>query len=44
MIPDLGILMQTDTSYAEELLCSEFKPAKNCITENAKSVVELGLV
>ena len=44
MIPDLGILMQTDTSYAEELLGFKFKPAKNCITENAKSVVELGLV
>tara|TARA_Y100001970_G_scaffold243663_1_gene309127 strand:+ start:4048 stop:5070 length:1023 start_codon:yes stop_codon:yes gene_type:complete len=44
MIPDLGILMQTDASYAEELLGFKFKPAKGCITENAKSVVELGLV
>jgi len=44
MIPDLGILMQTDTSYAEELLGFKFKPAKDCITENAKSVVKLGLV
>jgi dihydroflavonol-4-reductase len=44
MIPDLGILMQTDTSYAEELLGFKFKPAKDCITENAKSVVQLGLV
>ena len=43
MIPDLGILMQTDTSYAEELLGFKFKPAKDCITENAKSVVQLGL-
>jgi|TARA_B110000116_G_scaffold210056_1_gene185716 dihydroflavonol-4-reductase len=44
MIPDLGITMQTDTTYAEELLGFEFKPAKDCITENAKSVVRLGLV
>ena len=44
MIPDLGILMQTDTSYAEELLGFKFKLAKDCITENAKSVVQLGLV
>ena len=44
MIPDLGIMMQTDTSYAEEILGFKFKPAKGCITENAKSVVRLGLV
>ncbi|MFL2886854.1 MAG: NAD-dependent epimerase/dehydratase family protein [Candidatus Pelagibacter sp.] len=44
MIPDLGILMQTDTTYAEELLGFKFKPAKGCISENAKSVVRLGLV
>jgi len=44
MIPDLEILMQTDTTYAERLLGFEFKPAKGCIVENAKSVVRLGLV
>ena len=44
MIPDLGILMQTDTAYAEELLGLKFKPAKDCMIENAKSVVRLGLV
>ena len=44
MIPDLGILMQTDTTYAEELLGFKFKTAKGCISENAKSVVRLGLV
>ena len=44
MIPDLGIIMQTDTTYAEELLGFKFKPAKDCIIENAKSVVKLGLV
>ena len=44
MIPDLGIMMQTDTSYAEEILGFKFKPAKGCISENAKSVVKLGLV
>ena len=44
MIPDLGIMMQTDTTYAEELLGFKFKPAKDCMAENAKSVVRLGLV
>ena len=44
MIPDLGIMMQTDTSYAEEILGFKFKPAKRCISENAKSVERLGLV
>jgi dihydroflavonol-4-reductase len=44
MIPDLEIVMQTDTKYAEELLGFDFKPAKGCIVENAKSVVRLGLV
>ncbi len=44
MIPDLGIMMQTDTTYAEELLGFKFKHAKGCMSENAKSVVRLGLV
>ena len=44
MIPDLGITMQTDTTYSEELLGLKFKGAKDCISENAKSVVKLGLV
>ena len=44
MIPDLGITMQTDTTYTEELLGLKFKGAKDCISENAKSVVKLGLV
>ena len=44
MIPDLGIMMQTDPTYAEKLLGFEFKAAKHCIAENAKSVVRLGLV
>ena len=44
MIPDLGIMMQTDTSYAEEILGFKFKSAKGCISENARSVVRLGLV
>ena len=44
MIPDLEFIMQTDVSYAEELLGFKFKPAKGCISENARSVVRLGLV
>ena len=44
MVPDLGIEMQTDASYAEDLLGFKFKPAKGCIEDAAKSVVRLGLV
>ena len=44
MIPDLEITMQTDNSYAEDLLGLKFNPAKGCISETAKSVVRLGLV
>ena len=44
LIPDLEIVMQTDTTYAEELLGLKFNPAKSCISETAKSVVRLGLV
>ena len=44
MIPDLEIVMQTDTTYAEDLLGLKFKPAKDCMSETAKSVVRLGLV
>ena len=43
MVPDLGIEMQTDPSYAEDLLGFKFKPAKGCIEEAAKSAVRLGL-
>ena len=43
MVPDLGIKMQTDASYAEELLGFKFKSAKGCVEEAAKSVVRLGL-
>ena len=44
MVPDLGIQMQTDASYAEDLLGFKFQPAKGCIEEAAKSAVRLGLV
>ena len=44
IITDLEITMQTDTSYAEDLLGLKFSPAKGCISETAKSVVRLGLV
>jgi nucleoside-diphosphate-sugar epimerase len=43
MVPDLGIKMQTDASYAEELLGFKFKPAKGCVEDAARSVVRLGL-
>ena len=38
------MLMQTDTTYSEDLLGFKFKPAKGCMVETAKSVVRLGLV
>jgi dihydroflavonol-4-reductase len=44
MIPDLEIVMQTDTTYSEELLGLKFKSAKDCMSETARSVVRLGLV
>ena len=44
MIPDLQIVMQTDTSYSEELLGMKFKSAESAMSEAAKSVVRLGLV
>ena len=31
MVPDLGIQMQTDASYAEDLLGFKFQPARGCI-------------
>ena len=43
MVPDLGIKMQTDTSYAEELLGFKFKHAKGCIEDAAESTIRLGL-
>ena len=44
MLPDLGILMQTDTSYSEDLLDMKFKPAKDSIIDAGNSVIRLGLV
>jgi len=44
MVPELGILMQTDTSYAEDLLGIKFKPAKDSVEEAANSVIRLGLI
>ena len=43
MVPDLGIRMETNTSYAEDLLGFKFKPAKGCIEDAANSVIKLGL-
>ena len=44
MVPELGILMQTDTSYSEDLLGMKFKPAKDSIVDAGNSVIRLGLV
>ena len=39
MVPELGILMQTDTSYAEDLLGIKFKPARDSIKDAGNSVI-----
>jgi dihydroflavonol-4-reductase len=44
LVPDLGILMKTDTSYSEDLLGMKFKPAKDSIIDAGNSVIRLGLV
>jgi len=44
LVPDLGILMKTDTSYSEDLLGMKFKPAKDSIVDAGNSVIRLGLV
>lgn len=44
MIPDLGIHMETDTSYSEKLLGFKFKPAKDSIIECGKSIIRLKLI
>jgi nucleoside-diphosphate-sugar epimerase len=44
MVPELGILMQTDTSYAEDLLGIKFKPARDSIKDAGNSVIRLGLI
>jgi len=44
MVPELGILMQTDTSYVEDLLGIKFKPARDSIKDAGNSVIRLGLI
>ena len=44
MVPELGILMQTDTTYAEDLLGMKFKPARDSIKDAGNSVIRLGLI
>jgi nucleoside-diphosphate-sugar epimerase len=44
MVPELGILMQTDTSYAEGLLGIKFKPARDSIKDAGNSLIRLGLI
>jgi len=44
MVPELGILMQTDTFYAEDLLGIKFKPTRDAIIDSGNSLIRLGLV
>ena len=43
MVPDLGLTMQTDQKYAEEILHMKFLPSETAVIDAAKSVVRLKL-
>ena len=43
LVPDLGLTMQTDQTYAEEILQMKFLPSETAVVDAAKSVVRLKL-
>ena len=43
LVPDLGLTMQTDQTYAEEILQMKFLPSETAVIDAAKSVVRLKL-
>ena len=43
LVPDLGLTMQTDQRYAEEILQMKFLPSETAVVDAAKSVVRLKL-
>ena len=43
MVPDLGLKMQTDPTYAEEILEMKFIASETAVVDAAKSVIRLNL-
>ncbi len=43
LVPDLGLKMQTDTKYAEEILQMKFIEPEVSVIDAAKSVIRLNL-
>ena len=43
LVPDLGLTMQTDQTYAEEILQMKFLPSETAVVDAANSVVRLKL-
>jgi dihydroflavonol-4-reductase len=43
MVPDLGLKMQTDQTYAEDILQMKFKASEIAVVDAAKSVIRLNL-
>ena len=43
LVPDLGLKMQTDTKYAEEILQMKFIEPEVSVVDAAKSVIRLNL-
>ena len=43
MVPDLGLKMQTDQTYAEEILQIKFTASEIAVVDAAKSLIRLNL-
>ena len=43
MVPDLGLKMQTDQTYAEEILRIKFTASEIAVVDTAKSLIRLNL-
>ena len=43
MVPDLGLKMQTDQTYAEDILQMKFTASEIAVVDAAKSVIRLNL-
>ena len=43
MVPDLGLKMQTDQKYAEDILQMKFTASEIAVVDAAKSVIRLNL-
>ena len=43
MVPDLGLEMQTDPTYAEDILQMKFMASEIAVVDAAKSVIRMNL-